>query len=478
MILVNQLGNTGTGVRATVGIVSTTNLLVIDDVNGSFNTSNSLTYYNSTGSSSGLAAPTSVNDDPIRDGYTLLFDHRNHGMHSSSNKLEVINFNSDISPTILSSSISDTSTTITVNNAGILTSFEGSAIGVANTGYLLIDNEIISYNSISGNDITIAGRAIDNSLKTTHAANSLVYTYQFNSVSLRKINNTHNIDPREKTFDSYYLKLTDTSKSFKTTKSGGGKNLEVSQNIPFEVISPRVNAITPSGTNITARVKTTSGTSISGNEASFTDQGYENVSLNKLNYFNSPRIVASKVNEYNLLSNQKSFALEMTLSTTKEDVSPFIDLNTANIITISNLVDDKVDNFETDSRCKIPGNDPNSGIYETKKISLEFPSNSLYVQFDGHKFAGADIRVMYKLYRNDNSDFQQIYTPFNTDGSPDKTVNPNNNLNQFSEYKFTAENLPQFNGFMVKVIMTSNDQSKPPRIKNFRSIALRSYAAE
>ena len=90
-------------------------------------------------------------------------------MHSSSNKLEVINFNSDISPTILSSSISDTSTTITVSNAGILTSFEGSAIGVANTGYLLIDNEIISYNSISGNDITIAGRAIDNSLKTTHA---------------------------------------------------------------------------------------------------------------------------------------------------------------------------------------------------------------------------------------------------------------------------------------------------------------------
>jgi hypothetical protein len=477
LILTNQLGNTGTGVRATVGIVTNTNLLVVDDVNGSFNTSNPLTYYNSTGSSSGIAAPSSINNDPIRDGYTLLFDHRNHGMHSSSNKLEVINFNSDISPTILSSSISDTSTTITVNNAGILTSFEGSAIGVANTGYLLIDNEIISY-TFSGNDITITGRAIDNSLKTSHTANSLVYTYQFNSVSLRKINKTHNVDSREKTFDSYYLKLTDTSKSFKTTKSGGGKNLEVSQNIPFEVISPRVNSITPSGTNITTRIKTTSGTSISGNEASFTDQGYENVSLNKLNYLNSPRIVASKVNEYNLLSNQKSFALEMTLSTTKEDVSPFIDLNTANIITISNLIDDKVDNFETDSRCKIPGNDPNSGIYETKKISLEFPSNSLYVQFDGHKFAGADIRVMYKLYRNDNSDFQQIYTPFNTDGSPDKIVNPNNNLNQFSEYKFTADNLPQFNGFMIKVIMTSNDQSKPPRIKNFRSIALRSYAAE
>ena len=167
----------------------------------------------------------------------------------------------------------------------------------------------------------------------------------------------------------------------------------------------------------------------------------------------------------------------MTLSTTKKDVSPFIDLNTANVILISNLVDDKVDDFETDSRCKIPGSDPNSAIYETNKIDLEFPSNSLQVQFDGHRKAGGDIRVMYKLYRNDNSDFQQIYTPFNSDGTPDKIVNPNTISSQFSEYKFTAENLPQFNGFMIKVIMTSNDQSKPPKIKNFRSIALRSYSA-
>jgi hypothetical protein len=477
LILANQLGNTGTGVRATVGIVSTTNLLVVDDVFGTFNTSSSLTFYNSANSSFNLASPTSVNNDPIRDGYTLLFDHVNHGMHSSSNKVKVVNFCSDTSPTILSSDITSTSTSLTVSNAGILTSFEGSSVGSGNTGYLLIDNEIIAYNDVTGNNITIVGRGIDSSIVSTHNANSLVYTYQFDSVSLRKINKTHNIDPREKTFNSYYLKLSDTSKSFKTTKSGGGKKLEVSQNIPFEVISPRISAIMPSGTNISARIKTISGTSISGNEASFNDQGYENVSLNKLNYLNSPRIVASKVNEYDLLSNTKSFGLEMTLSTTKKDVSPFIDLNTANVILISNLVDDKVDDFKTDSRCKIPGSDPNSAIYETNKIDLEFPSNSLQIQFDGHRKSGGDIRVMYKLYRNDNSDFQQIYTPFNSDGTPDKIVNPNTISSQFSEYKFTAENLPQFNGFMIKVIMTSNDQSKPPKIKNFRSIALRSYSA-
>ena len=478
LLIANKLGNTGTGVRAIVGIVTQTNLLIIDDVNVNIVAGIALTYYNSSGSPISISSPTSVNDDSIRDGYTMLFDHKNHGMHSSSNKVKIENFASDISPVLLSQSLTNSSTIITVSNSGIFTSFEGSPVGGGNTGYLQINNEIISYNNVSGNDITISNRAVDFSLNANHSSNSFVYKYEFNSISLRKINKDHNIDSREKTFNNYYIKLDDTSKTFLSTKSGGGNNLQVSQNIPFEVIDPRITTINPTGTNISARIKTTSGTSISGNESSFTDKGYENVSLNKLNYLDDPRIVASKINEYNLLNNQKSFALELTLSTNKEDVSPLIDLNTANIILISNLVDDKVDDFATDSRVNIPGFDPNSAIYETKKISLEFSSNSLYIQFDGHREENSDIRAMYKLYRNDNSDFQQVYLAFNEDGSSDKVINSNIGINNFSEYKFTANNLPQFNGFMIKIIMTSTNQATPPRIKNFRAIALRSFASD
>jgi hypothetical protein len=476
LLLTNKIGNTGTGIRAIVGIVTLTNLLVLDNVVSNIDTSSELTYYNSSGSLYNIPAPLSVNNDHIRDGYTMLFDHRNHGMHSSTNKVSVLNFSSDISPTYLSADMSIDSTTLTVGNSGILTSFEGNPISVGNTGYLQINSEIISYNSISGNTITIASRGIDSSLKSNHPINSLVYKYEFNSVSLRRINKDHNIDNREKTFNNYYLNINDGGRTFPTTKSGGGKNLQISQNIPFEIIDPRINTITPTGTNITARIKTTSGTSLSGNEASFNDKGYENVSLNKLNYLDDPRIIASKVNEYNLLNNQKSFALELTLITDKEDVSPLIDLDTTNIILTSNLVDNKTIDFITDNRIKIPGFDPNSAIYETKKISLEFPSNSLFVQFDGHRESVGDIRVLYKLYRNDSSDFQQVYIPFNSDGSPNKFVNSNIGIKNFSEYKFTADNLPQFNGFMIKVIMTSTNQAKPPRIKNFRAIALRSFS--
>ena len=479
LLLANPIGATGSGVRVTVGIVSTTNLLIVDDVDSNISAGVAYTYFNSAGVGADMTAPTAVTNDAIRDGVTMLFDHHNHGMHASTNKLRVYDVQSDVKPTTLTAAVDDnTDNIIKVADASAFATFEGSPVGSANTGYLLINKEIISYEGISGNDITIKNRVIDSSIKSNHARNTNVFKYEFNSVSLLKINKEHNIDPREKTFNSYHVKLSDTSKSFGTTRVGGGNNVQVSQNIPFEYINPSFNMVNPSGTTVSARIKTTSGTSISGSEASFQDLGYEPVTLNKLNRLDSPRIVASKVNESGLLGGEKSFALEFLMQTSNPDVSPLLDLETTNIIAVSNLVNSKVSDYETDARVRTPGADPNAGIYETKKIELEFTSNSLFVQFDAHREADADIRVFYKLFRKDMNDASQAYIPFNSDGSSDKVVNPNETENGFSEYKFTAENTPQFNGFMIKVIMTSTNQAQAPRLKDFRAIALRSFSTD
>ena len=485
LLLFGNLGNRGSGVRAVVKhgatAINNTDLLILDDVKDSFVSGRDITHTASGGTATVIANAdiATVNPDPIRDGYTLQFDHKNHGMHSSTNKVRISNFHPDGIPTVLTGNIDDDTTSITLSDGTNFSTFEGTAVGAGNSGFLLIDKEIIKYNQISSNTITIDGddRGIDQSLKSNHSADTLVYKYEFNGVSLSKINKDHDIDSREKTFDSYFIKVsdTDTDPTFNTTKSGGGKEVHVSQNIPFEMIDPQITSLTPTGTNISGRIKTTSGTSVSGNEGSFTDLGYENISLNKLNFLDSPRMVASKINEENLLSNEKSFALELTLSTDNPDVSPVVDLENPNIIAISNLVDDNVDDFETDSRPKIPGSDPNTAIYETKMINLEFVSNSLFVQFDGHREAEGDIKLFYKLIRGDGDDDHATYIPFNTNGSSDSPVNPNRTRDTFSEYKFTAENTAQFKSFMIKVVMTSTNQAKPPRIKNFRAIALRSF---
>ena len=479
LLVTGSVGLTGSGVRAVVGVVTYTDRVVLDDVNENIKAGVALTHYNASGAkadfSSGQVSAAST--DSIRDGLTLQLNHRNHGMHSSSNKVKIDGLIGETTPVALSDKIDDTTTIIKVNDASILTQFEGSPVGAANSGHILVGKEIISYEgaNTTTNELTTINRSVDNTLRTDHSADDSVYKYEFNGISLRKINKTHNISSKAKTFNTYHVEIDGDGKIFEATKIGGGDNLGISQNVPFEAINPRINAIAPTGTDVKGRIKTTSGTSLSGTEASFTDKGYESVALNKLNYLDSPRIIASAVNEYELLNNEKSFALELTLSTNNENVSPMVDLSRSNIIVMSNLVDDQVSDYTIDSRPRIPGLDPNTGIYETKKIELEFPSNSIYVQFDGHREASGNFRVFYKLYRNDSQDFQQHWIPFNSDGTPDKTVVANNRRNAYSEYKFTEENLPQFTAFMIKVVMTSTNQAESPRFKNFRSIALRSF---
>ena len=486
LLMLNPLGSTGSGVRVVVkghvGLAGT-NVIILDDVKNNFIDSEDMKHFPNGGGENTIADGdvTSVIPDPVRDGYTMKVRHRNHGMHSNTNEVKITRFNSDVKPTTLTQKIDDDTTIISVTSSTGFDKFEDQTVSADFPGFVQIDKEIIKYTGVSGNDLTGITRSIDSRdderRKSNHKAKAYVYKYEFNGISLRKINKRHDIDPREKTFNSYHVKVStaSTEVSFKTTKTGGGNDLRVTQNIPFEAINPQITSITPTGTNISARIKTTSGTSLSGNEPSFNDMGYETVALNKINYFDTPRMVASGTNEFQLLDNQKSLSLELTLTTNDSDVSPMINLDTANAILLSNLVDDKVDNFETDNRTKIPGSEPNNAVYETKMINLEFVSNSLLVQFDGHREAEGDIRVFYKLVRSDGSGVRQSYVPFNGDGLSDNSVKPNRTRNSFSEYKFTAENTPQFNGFMIKVVMTSTNQAKPPRLKNFRAIALRSF---
>ena len=57
------------------------------------------------------------------------------------------------------------------------------------------------------------------------------------------------------------------------------------------------------------------------------------------------------------------------------------------------------------------------------------------------------------------------------DGRPDAFVSPNEFF-KFSEYQFSVDNLEQFTGFIIKVVMISTNESYPVFIKDFRAIAL------
>ena len=57
------------------------------------------------------------------------------------------------------------------------------------------------------------------------------------------------------------------------------------------------------------------------------------------------------------------------------------------------------------------------------------------------------------------------------DGRPDAFVKANGQ-DDFSEYQFTADNIEEFSGFSIKIVMASTNESVTVRLKDFRAIAL------
>ena len=129
LLLSNKIGDSGSGARVTVGIVTMTNKITLDDVTESFVVGTALTHTNGEGVSVDITAPTAIADsDIVRDGFTFKVDHRNHGMHAGGNVVKIGNVIGDVLPTSLTSKVDDDSTTIDVVDGTNFASFEGVTV--------------------------------------------------------------------------------------------------------------------------------------------------------------------------------------------------------------------------------------------------------------------------------------------------------------------------------------------------------------
>ena len=64
-----------------------------------------------------------------------------------------------------------------------------------------------------------------------------------------------------------------------------------------------------------------------------------------------------------------------------------------------------------------------------------------------------------------------IIDPKDNTGLPDRRVNPSSSESDLSSYEFTSKEVPLFDGFQIKIIMTGTNQAYVPRIKDLRVIA-------
>ncbi len=535
--------NLGINARLSVVSIAATSELIIDNVQGVFLTGAGTTLMYGTvdgdvgntkagvgsaicgnGGSVGANIPAGTIIS-VTDGLHITVNHKNHGMYHEQNLVTLSDVMGDTIPTKLSVPYNNSSTDpITVDNIGILTSFENVSVAATNPGYIKIKNEIIKYTGVSAfsGQATLTGitRAQDSTSAENYLKGDLVQKYELGGVSLRRINRTH--DFREVTdtnpirLDSYKIKLnmgeqgigrsTSTVQSYPAlflnqTKSTGGLNIRATQNMPFEIITPMVQNMTVAGTTIEASIRTVSGTSINdgsgeGTDVPFINKGNESIALDDINYLNSPRVIASRVNELNtatldVLPGDRSFNMSLRLLSGSSLISPVIDTQRMNAILTSNRIDNIISDITVDNRVDTLFEDPSSAVYISKENTLETSATSLKIIVDAHVNRFSDIRAFYAISNSQGS--EPTFIPFpgydnldengrvrtsdKSSGRPDALVSKSDPTGftpedlEYKEYTFTANELPSFKSFRIKFLMTSTNQAFVPRLTSLKVIA-------
>ena len=183
------------------------------------------------------------------------------------------------------------------------------------------------------------------------------------------------------------------------------------------------------------------------------------------------------------------------MSSSDSNLSPVLDVKNATFVLGRNKINNPIgiDNYSTDIKTTQLEDDPQGSIFVSKRVDLKQPATSLKVLVGASVQPEADFRVFYRLFSADSTEVSQTYRAFagyknmndidgdgfgdeiidlsKNDGRADAFVSPNP-FGKFSEYQFSVDNLEQFSGFTIKIVMISTNESYPVRIKDFRAIAL------
>jgi len=136
--------------------------------------------------------------------------------------------------------------------------------------------------------------------------------------------------------DSYTITTTTTA-----TKTGyyGGTTVRATGQVQYDSVMPVAQVQNFSETSTTYSLKTTSGRSVDGSETPYVqDISFGACLVNENNYFYSPRLVSSEINENTFTGGNKSVTFAINLSSTNNSLSPVLDTQRMSLIAISNRI--------------------------------------------------------------------------------------------------------------------------------------------
>ena len=341
-----------------------------------------------------------------------------------------------------------------------------------------VGDEIIGGTPSVSNDVytvTVSQRGVGNTTIIAHPEDSVVEWYEVNGIPLQNLNNTP-LQIQEAGLDWYSVDVTVNATE---TDSFGGSSVMASNNALVDSYQLMVPVINFPDTNVKTTVDFLNGTSPSGSQVSYGQYGASVSELIDRIDLRRPGMIASSVNELQRNNAENSSTVVFEMSSSKENLSPVIDLERKSITAYGNRLDEVRSSADVYTESEYveptaPEGDSGEAIYITKRVQLQNPATSIKVILDAVRNPSSDIQVMYKVLRSDDStDFDELgWSYFNSAGEADVPVSAVSDRSSFKEYQFTQDDIPEFISFAIKIKMNGTNSSEPPLIKDLRAIAL------
>lgn len=390
--------------------------------------------------------------------------------------------------------ISNTSTTFNSLNEVVegetrltLNSFTGGTPVVGNIvqGVTSLSSGVIT--AISGTDIRV--KDVPTSLKFT-STESVYFANSTSNLGITSIITSQSTPTfKNKYFNSATLHLEKTSnvslivgEQLKSQTSNVSAIVASVDDKRMNIIDVEVADINFLPTNIDWKIKSTDVT----NTVSST---FENLNINNNTDFSNERKLVSRTNEIANMASAKSLQVQGTFSTTNKELSPILDVNKLYSIVVGNIIN----NDSANENSKSGGTA--QARYISRKVTLDEGQDAedLLVYLTAYRPLGSDIKVYYKiLHREDSDTFGNVsWVEMSKKTNQDSLISDKDNINDFKEFiyniptdkltglseevQYVNSNGVTFTGFkhfMIKIVMLGTNTSKPPRIKDFRSIAI------
>lgn len=260
----------------------------------------------------------------------------------------------------------------------------------------------------------------------------------------------------------------------------GGDEVVTDQQLNFDAAIPNFTTILPDDTTLTYGAKFTTGGSLAGSETRYQkDADYSgDIQIGDENLFSTPRLIAKVANETSELgSGVRSVSFKLDMGTTRSDVSPMIDAQRTSLTTISNLIDNQA--AAAASGFNVPLNyqaETNAfggsalSKHHTSVQNLEEDAVGLKVILAAVRPNGSHIDLYYRTANDGENIFDKDFTL----QASETTVAPDGE--NYREYRYLiggdGGDLTSFTQYQLKLVFRTNNQSRPPVVKDLRGIAL------